>query len=98
MSSIKQYQINQIKWRQKLKVKNTGEANVTKIISKNKWNAVIEAERKDTCTFSVMSTVNTYEVFKVVDTAGNHSLLIFRINARTTEFHWDELKIKLQCQ
>ena len=48
---------------------------------------MIEAERKDTCTFSVMSTVNTYEVFKVVDTAGNHSLLIFRINARTTEFH-----------
>lgn len=72
MSSIKQYQINQIKWRKKLKVKNIGEANITQIVSKNKWKAVIEAEREDTCTFSVRSTVNTHEVFKVVDTAGNH--------------------------
>ena len=48
MSSIKQYQINQIKWRQKLKVKNIGEANITQIISKNKWKAAIEAEREKT--------------------------------------------------
>lgn len=48
MSSIKQYQINQIKWRQKLKVKNIGEANITQIVSKNKWKTAIEAEREDT--------------------------------------------------
>ena len=32
----------------KMKAKNIGEANITQIVSKNKWKAAIEAEREDT--------------------------------------------------
>lgn len=90
--------MNKIKRRQNLKIKKIGEGNINRIISKSKMKSNHWSKRKDTCTFNVRITVNTHEVCRVLETYGNHSLIIFSIIARTIEFHWDELKIKSQCQ